>query len=170
MRRPMTDGDRGSYCTTPLSADTMSLLGAGLSHEGVTISSDEKRALDRLYGFVPETPRERPPPPVEPKREEFPVGFDGNLQFENARRTHKTRYAAWEKWKDPRPFYQAGANRSVMRHAATDGLRLIAWLAKHLEPGADPLKTLVCLASADGWDVDPQDVEWAQGAEESEEE
>jgi hypothetical protein len=56
---------------------------------------------------------------------------------------------------------QAGADRNMVRHAESDGIRLIAWLAKYVPEGEDPLKTLVQLAVDAGWDVDPSDVTWA---------
>lgn len=62
-----------------------------------------------------------------------------------------------------RELLQAGADRNVLRHAQADGLRLVAWLARYVEPGKDPLRTLVELACQAGWDVDPIDVGWAQG-------
>jgi hypothetical protein len=167
-KRPSTVGE-GSKCTTPSAAPLIALFG-GLCHESVTISEDERRELERLYGFEREAPRNKPDAPPAPKREDFPLDFAGSNKFSYAMRAHEMRIKALDKWTDPRPFYQAGADISLMRYAERDGLRLIAWLAKHLEPGADPLKTLVYLAAADGWDVDPQDVEWAQGTEDGEEE
>lgn len=62
-------------------------------------------------------------------------------------------------------FAQAGADRNAMRHAECDGVRLLAWLARYVEPGSDPLKTLVQMAIDAGFDVDPEDVEWATGKE-----
>jgi predicted NAD/FAD-dependent oxidoreductase len=47
----------------------------------------------------------------------------------------------------------------------SDGLRLVAWLARYVEPGKDPLRTLVELACQAGWDVDPIDMGWAQGTD-----
>jgi hypothetical protein len=160
-KRPSTVSE-GSTCTTPHAAQLIALLG-GISHKSVAISEDERRALERLYGFEREVPRTKPNVPPAPKREDFALDFTGSNKFSDAMRAHEMRIKALDKWTDPRPFFQAGADISLMRYAERDGLRLIAWLAKHLEPGADPLKTLVYLAAADGWDVDPEDVEWAQG-------
>lgn len=56
-----------------------------------------------------------------------------------------------------------GANRNMFRQASHDGLRLIAWLAKHVPKGTDPLKFLVLLAADAGLDVDCSDTEWASG-------
>lgn len=65
-------------------------------------------------------------------------------------------------------MYQAGADVNMMRHAEEDGLRIVAWLAQHMEPGADPLKTIVQMAIDAGWDVDPVDAEWAESDVEDE--
>lgn len=62
-----------------------------------------------------------------------------------------------------RQFQQAGADRNAARHAAADGLRLLAWLARYVDTGEDPLRTLVQLAVDAGLDVDPEDVEWSEG-------
>ena len=62
---------------------------------------------------------------------------------------------------DPNPLLQAGADRNLMRQAEEDGLRLLVWLAKYVEKGTDPLKTLIQLAGDAGFDVDPEDMAWA---------
>ena len=56
---------------------------------------------------------------------------------------------------------QAGADRNAMRHASCDGLRMLAWLAKYVPAGEDPVKTLVQFAVSAGCDVDPEDIEWS---------
>lgn len=62
---------------------------------------------------------------------------------------------------------QAGADRNLMRHAEADGVRIVAWLAKAMRgtSGVDPLREVVRLAIDAEWDVDPADVEWAEGNE-----
>jgi len=61
---------------------------------------------------------------------------------------------------------QAGADRNLFRHAEVDGLRIVAWFAKYLEPGEDPLRWLIQrLAEVGAYDLDPNDVEWANGEE-----
>ncbi len=129
----------------------ISLLGAGLKAASVLLSTDEKRALDRLYGYTPEKANEKPPAPVDP-------GRDASWKDKEA---YKFAKAAHDRWTDPRDFMQAGADRNVTRYAERDGLRVIAWLAKYVEPGQDPLKMLVQLVSEAGFDVDPADVGWA---------
>lgn len=63
---------------------------------------------------------------------------------------------------------QAGEARYDLRMAQTDGLRMLAWLARYVEPGDDPVKVLVHLAVKAGWDVPPEDVAWSE--EDAEEE
>jgi hypothetical protein len=62
-------------------------------------------------------------------------------------------------------FHQAAADRNALRHAESDGLRLLAWIARYVGAGGDPLKTFVQLAVEAGLDVDPSDVEWSQNSE-----
>jgi hypothetical protein len=77
----------------------------------------------------------------------------------------KSEFRAIQKLYDVKPednvFVQAGTDRNVMRHAEFDGLRMMAWLAQYVEPGQDPLRTLVQLAIEAGIDVMPEDVDWA---------
>ena len=153
----------GSYVTTPRTAAMMTLLGAGLQAGGIMLGRDEVKALAKLYGFKPEKPQERPP---KPERQPDPEGTSA-WERREADRRHEAAVAAWKAWTDPSEFYQAGADRNMIRHAEHDGLRLIAWLAKYVPEGEDPLKTLIQLAVDAGYDVDPQDVSYA--AEELEE-
>jgi hypothetical protein len=94
-------------------------------------------------------------PPEPPK----PTG--DRWKDQRALEDHERAVEANAKWKDPRAFLQAGADRNAMRHASSDGLRLLAWIAKFVPPGGDPVKTLVQIASEAGFDVDPSDLTWA---------
>ena len=62
------------------------------------------------------------------------------------------------------PLLDAGALRNVFRRAEHDGLRMVAWLARYLDQGEDPMKFLVQAVIDAGGEVDPEDVEWVQGA------
>lgn len=64
-------------------------------------------------------------------------------------------------------FMQAGADRNMFRHASSDGLRMVAWIAKYCEPEEDPVKVLIRMASDAGLDVDPSDFSWASGEEDA---
>lgn len=146
----------GTTVTTPASALLVGMLG-GHSRAGITLSDSEKRWIDRLYGYTPEPKRERGARP-EPKPVEG--SYEERAKIERA---NKRAEQAWEDWKDPSALMQAGADVNAFRHAAADGLRMVAWIARYLTPGDDPLKALVQLASGAGWDVDPSDLAWAIG-------
>lgn len=140
----------------------MQLLGSGLTSGPVAMTRDEFAAVKKLYGFKQEKPNEKPPPPPAPKREDF----DAPWKYQDAVSKHEQALKNHAKWEDPRPFMQAGADRNAMRYAEADGLRLLAWLAKYIPAGEDPLKHLVQAAVDTGWDVDPADVEWAETEDE----
>jgi len=59
------------------------------------------------------------------------------------------------------PLLQAAADRAAFRLAQRDGLRIVAWLARESEEGDDPLRAVVRLAAANGWDMPGDDEEWA---------
>lgn len=162
FKRPATRGATGgALVTTPRTAAMIQLLGTGLHHEGVAFSNDEFKRIKRLYGFVEEPPHEKPSPPPAPNRSDF----DSHHAYEIAQREHEELVKRIDKWEDPRAFLQAGADRNALRHAQADGMRLLAWLAKYISQGEDPLRVLIQLASDSGWDVDPADVEWASEIE-----
>lgn len=163
MKRPTTDGHNGSNVTTPHAASMMQLLGSGAVAGGVALSRDEFSSIKKLYGFKAEKPNKKPPPPVAPVREDF----DSTYKFEDAVRKHEAALKAHERWEDPRPLMQAGADRNAIREAECDGLRLLAWLAKFVPTGEDPLKTLIQATADAGWDVDPADIEWAETEDEA---
>ncbi len=156
MNRPQANG---STVTTPRAGQLLQLLGNPVRHGASALSRDEFVALKKLYGFQPEKPNKRPPEPVQPS----PSASYTELQkYKDAKR-------AWDNWEDPKHFMQAVADRNLLRHAEMDGFRLIAWLAKYVEPGADPLKILISLASNAGWDIDPEDIDWANDEEPNDE-
>jgi len=143
--------------TTPRAEQITQLLGGASRHEGVVISRDEKKHLDKLYGFVEEQPQPRPPRPTAPDRADYTKAYE----YSDALKEYERRVKCWESWEDPRAFFEAGATRNMFRHASHDGLRIMAWLAKFVEAGSDPLKTVVRMAIDSGCDVDPSDVTWA---------
>jgi len=141
----------------------MQLLSSGIVQGGVALSRDEYAAVNKLYGFTKEKPNQKPPPPEAPLREKFKTSWD----FEAALKKYEAALRAWQNWQDPRALMQAGSDRNAMRHAEADGLRLLAWLAKFVPAGEDPLKHLIQAASDAGWDVDPSDLEWAESEQET---
>lgn len=146
-----------SGSTTPSAETVNTLLGSGIRYEGVVLTREETEHLQKLYGYKEEQPQKRPNRPVEPKRTDY-----GHYEYEDAIRLYKRQVKAWEQWEDSSKLMQAGADRNMLRHAAHDGLRIIAWLAKYVEPGQDPLKEIVKMIVDRGYDVEPSDVSWAE--------
>lgn len=161
----------GHYTTTPKSKVVFRLLGTGLRTGAITLTRDETTALNKLYGLEPEKPNKRPPEPKYKEPEMAPGAnpYDHRRAVDKAQEEHKRAVELWETWTDPRPFMQAGADRNMVRHAEHDGMRLIAWLAKYVPAGEDPLKTLVQLTVDAGYDVDPSDIAWVENDGEDEE-
>lgn len=147
MKRPGT----GTYTTTPAADALRQLLGGGVSCKSISLTDDEFRAVQRLYGFTPEPTHEKPPPPEPPPADAY--------SWE--RRNYESDLRAHSKWVDPVVMMQAGADRNALRHAQSDGLRMLAWLARYVDPGEDPVKALIRIASVAGLDVAPEDYEWA---------
>ncbi len=161
ITRPRTELG-SSYVTTPIAATMIALLGPGILAGSVVFTRDQFKAVKDLYGFKPEGPNKKPPAPKPPKKEDFDVPY----KYEDALRNHKKAMEGWDKWEDPKDFHQAGADRNALRHAEADGLRLLAWIAKYVPKGEDPLKTLVQMAMNSGFDVDPSDCTWAEEEDE----
>ena len=132
----------GHFTTTPKSGTIFRLLGSGLRSGAITLTRDETAALNKLYGFEPEKPTKKPPKPhlkaveVEPNAPEW-KRRDAEAK---AKKDHEEAVKRWEKWEDPQPLMQAGADRNMIRHAEHDGMRLVAWLAKFVPKGEDPLR------------------------------
>lgn len=80
-------------------------------------------------------------------------------EFANVRRLYgfKPEPAAQE----CRELMQAGANRNAIRHAECDGLRMLAWFAKYVPAGEDPLRYLIQVMMNAGLEVDGSDAEWS---------
>jgi hypothetical protein len=148
----------GSCVTTPRSGKVLSFLGSGMCVDGLALSQDELESLRKLYGYTLEAEVPRPPPPVyvEPASTAWPS------ERRKAEEDHKRAMGDWKNWTSPRAFMQAGADRNCVRAAKADGLRLMAWLARFIPAGEDPLKTLIQLASDSGFDIEPEDLAWAQ--------
>jgi hypothetical protein len=150
----------GSLSTTPRAGALVLLLG-GFRTGPVSLNQDELRALRALYGHVVEQPWKKPAPPEPPP--DLPGTFSPQEKQDHDRAlwAHKVDMEAHSKWKDPSAFHQAGSDRNLARDMEADGLRMVAWIARYLVPGEDPVRALVTLAVDAGWDVDPEDVQWA---------
>jgi hypothetical protein len=161
MKRPTVNGPNGSVVTTPSASTLIQLLGSSFVFHGNAFTNDQYAALKRLYGFKKESKGVRPEIPPRPNQ---PEGYP--FRPNDAYKEEKAAYDAAVNWSDDQAYRQAGADRNLTRHMEADGLRLVAWLAKFVLPGEDPLKTLIQLATDAGWDVEPSDEEWAEGCEE----
>lgn len=148
---------RGSTITTPAIKDMLDLLGYQF-FGSIALSSDQMSTIQKIYGFELEKPNKKPEPPIPPKREDFNYTWD----FEEGIRKYKRELDAYNKWVDPIELMQAGADMNVIRAAQADGLRIVAWLAKYVETGKDPLKLVIQLAAEAGFDVSCEDLEWAE--------
>lgn len=147
----------GTIITTPAALTWLQLLGAGVTVGSVTLTSSEFNAVRKLYGFTAEKPNKKPKPPVAPDR----TKFKSDLDYRDAMRDHESAVDKHDRWVDPLPIMQAGADRNAVRHAETDGLRLVAYLARFVPAGSDPVKTLVQALAEAGFDVPCEDIEWA---------
>lgn len=78
---------------------------------------------------------------------------------------HRALRKLYEIKPESNPLLEVGSDRNMFRLAEQDGLRMVAWIARHVEPGDDPLKLLIQMASEAGWDVDPEDYEYASEEE-----
>lgn len=168
VERPTVDESHGSYVTTPMARTMIQLLGSGIVTGSVVLSKDEFKRIQKIYGYTPEKPNEKPPPPVAPKAEDF-TNTNGTrgYQYQQACEKHEQALKAHAKWQDPQPLMQAGADRNTIREAETDGLRLLAWLARFVPPGTDPLVTLIQFAADAGADVASEDLDWADESEDA---
>jgi len=153
MNRPTYNG---STVTTPEAAMLIQLLGAQ-TYRDLALTTDQMRAIQKLYGFVPEKPNKKPEAPVKPER----ADLDTLWKYEDAMKAYEKAVRSHEKWEDPIKLMQAGADHNALRHAQSDGLRVIAWLAQYVPAGEDPLKHVIQLAAEAGMDVSCEELEWA---------
>lgn len=151
---------------TPGNKNEMALLGSGPGHRNFYPTRDQYRALKKVYGVHEETLPGPLPLPDKPDTSGM-----SPWQAEEALKNWERRVKDVQKFNTPKErkaaqnFNQAGADRNLFRHMEHDGLRMVAWLAKYLEPGEDPVKLLVLIASDAGFDVPPEDYGWATGEE-----
>ena len=158
--RPTTTGSiGGSICSTPSAADSIALLG-GERYESVAFSRDECSALQRLYG-------------VDTARADKEARAFAEAAHQEAMARHRAAMAKRDRFDPPLPmptlgadstaaWAVAGAGRNLFRHAEADGLRMVAAMARFLQPGDDPVRVLVSLMADAGWDV-REDPDWYNG-------
>jgi len=161
FERPTTQN--GSPCATPTDAKVIQLLG-GKSTHGVMFTTDQMQALEEFYGY------------------DFKAASKEAIA--HAKERYKSAVSAYEKLmadpdipdykkrmrRAPEPvpedgggfgeFVVAGSERNLFRAVKEDGLRVMAFLGRFLEPGQDPVKLIVQLMSEVGYDVGDH-YEWA---------
>lgn len=156
--------EQGSLCSTPSAAVSIDLLG-GYRYESVTFSTDELRALERLYEF------DLSKSVNEARHHAEEAHAAAVVQYEAAKAASSP--WNWPTIHPPKPPDLAGAARwqrsgdirNLMRHAEADGLRLIGAIARYLSPGEDPVKILLSLMAQAGFDVQ-EDPDWYNEEEE----
>jgi hypothetical protein len=139
----------------------MQLLGPGAVYKGLALSRDEFKAVNKLYGLKPEPQNKKPPPPPAPEPADFPEPWKYNAALQK----HEEAIKHHQNWQDPQALLQAGADRNALRAAESDGLRLLAWFAKFVPAGEDPLAHLIQITSEAGLDIAYEDVTWANETE-----
>lgn len=87
-----------------------------------------------------------------------PGGWSGSVAFskDQVRRLMK---AYGFKEDRSHPLAEQGTFRNLVRHTERDGLRVMAFLSRYLQPGQDPVKLVAQLCSEAGFDV-PNDIDW----------
>jgi hypothetical protein len=131
----------------PSDAVAARLLGS-THKDGVHFTTDQLKALYRVYNFDPDQAREI----VEECRKMHD-------QREEVRRRKHEKERSLSPFK-PIPFvergllrfYSTGADLGVLRMARMDGLRVMALLSKFLEEGEDPVRFVETLLSDAGFD------------------
>ena len=61
------------------------------------------------------------------------------------------------------PLAPEGGDRNLLRQARHDGLRILAWVARFVPPGTDPLATVVQAFVDAKFEVPQGEAEWACG-------
>lgn len=157
-RKDEPGGGRFS-CATPMDATMIQLLGSGGSFEGVTFTRDQLDRLTRVYGYSPEQTERDVEESIAAHAEALRKQAEEDAKKPSWQRKAKATRPATAG--ELRTFYKAGGHLQVLRNAGHDGLRLVAFLSRYLEPDEDPVKMVVRLATEAGYDVDSDVVAWA---------
>lgn len=159
----------GAPCATPSDADMIEAYG-GSSFEGVAFSDAQRRDLEKLYGYDLARSAHEAIAYSESEYRRAMLAYDEAMATE----ADPWKRERLVKPKPPDPggiakFFISGNQLHMFRHAQCDGLRLIALLAHHVEPGRDPVRVLARLMIDAGWDVQVEP-DWVDGDETGEEE
>jgi hypothetical protein len=145
---------------TPHDRELIALLG-GETFEGIAFTPDQLRALRRFYGFSDAVSRQS----LEDVREAHERAQTKQMA-DLAKLPSYRRHAGSGPVEFDEPaikrWIKTGENTNLFRRTRDDGLRLMAFLAKHLEPGEDPVKVIIELFIDAGYDVKAEDVAWVR--------
>jgi len=136
---------------------TSSLLG-GERYKGITFTHQQIRQLEKFYNFNTGEADRFADKTVELEKRNYEKKYEKEIE-ESTISLFKR-----EPRFPPKPDYDlireesknlslAGTNRNVMRHTELDGLRLMGFLSKWLEPGNDPVSFVGRLMSDIGYDI-----------------
>lgn len=141
-----------SLYSTPSSRETIALLGGGEQYQGVTISRDEQAALGAYYEYDLSSIGPDVPPPSPPTPPPSDSTWTEREAYKRALADHERAVARHDP-QGQHKFQLKGAQLHMAREASSDGLRVMAWLARFLRPGDDPVQFVAQLAADAGMDT-----------------
>jgi len=158
---------------TPSTWAMMQLLGGGNSFEGVALSREQEKALLAFYDFDDARDVQKAKEAQEAleaaweERRQMHVEAEETGDWTAYDEKYDIKYGYRElpdkpKPTNPLPFLRAGATKNMFRFWRRDGLRVMAFLARYLERGEDPVRLVAQLCIEAGYDV-PNDYYWIFG-------
>lgn len=146
---------------TKMDAAMIELLG-GQIFEGTQFTSDQVRNLKRVYGFDPKAAAAAADAAVELGRKAYEAKlkeYEERLADRWASRTpRRPEFDEERVRRDALRFQESGDDRNLMRLASHDGRRVMAFLARFLEPDEDPVSLIARALSDMGFDVNLGDL------------
>lgn len=161
--RPRPTCPQGALVATPEDATTIGFFGSPGRHGSVAYTHDQERAMERLYGYDLDGWEKRA------ASEAIEAHAEACAEYEDRRRKASAYEAA--RMQPPKPadpkgaayFQRGGDSMHMLRHAEADGVRMVALIARYVEPGDDPVRLLARLLMDAGYDVQVNP-EWVEGA------
>jgi hypothetical protein len=160
------------YCASTPSSDSMiQLLGCPLKHNSVAFTHDEANNLYRFYGLDKQkikTDVDQLINQAQAQLDEATEAWNAGTPYWKGRRDSEGKELVDpSKIKLPvrhevENFMFVGGSRNIMRHVETDGLRIMGAISKYLQPGEDPVKTVLLAMSEAGFDVVEGDWLWGE--------
>jgi|APSaa5957512622_1039677.scaffolds.fasta_scaffold164042_1 hypothetical protein len=156
-RRKIPGHKSGFRCATPTDETMIQLLG-GQAYDGVTFTNDQIRSLYSSYGHTYYDKDE-----VE---KDLVTQWEKNCANLREKHAEAVKKRMWvTKLELPkRPdaeavqshinWMMAGSQVNMFKHVKCDGLRAMAYLAKFLEKGEDPVKLIANMAIDAGFDAE----------------